>query len=192
MKKLVFLMSLFMLFTNVKSQITANPNPFDKRAVLSYTLSSSDTISLVVYDDLGSKVLTVKNNVYLAAGSYQDSLIMDAFNPGSYFPAIVWKTANIIVSCKAVKTGATSIPVISGNGEIRLFPNPTTQKAHIDLGSAKSNVQVLLYDETGKVVYEDHVSGNALDLDLGPFAHGLYSLKLSDGTEQKIYKLIKE
>ena len=193
MKQLVFLLSLSFLFTHVKSQISANPNPCDKRTLLSYTLPGSDTVSLVVYDVLGHKIITIRNNEFLTAGSYQDSLILDTFNPGSYYATIERNNSpSPIALCKVIKTGATSIPVIGGTGEIKLFPNPTTQKAHIDLGSMKNDLHVSLYDEIGRLVFEDRVSGNALDIDLGPYTHGLYTLKLSEGPEQKIYKLVKE
>lgn len=189
MKKLL-LLSLALLSMGTKSQsILANPNPFVNRTLLSYTLAVADTMSVDIADITGQTVIHLETAVARSAGAYQDSLIMDGFVPGIYYASI--RTGAQTASCKLVKTAATGISVNQAE-EIKIYPNPSAQKVRVRLGSLSPEAEVLLYDELGKLVYSTKANGSEFELDLNSFSHGLYSLKLADGSQEKIYRIIKE
>src|SRR4051812_41901666 len=96
--KSIFLIITFLLSYGIFSQttdISVNPNPFSKRAVVHYTVASADTITIDVFNQLGQAIVTVRSNYIISAGVYQDSLRMDTFPDGKYVIRIANLSKNL-------------------------------------------------------------------------------------------------
>jgi len=76
-----------------------------------------------------------------------------------------------------------------GNGEIKLFPNPSTGKVSIEFSKLNSATCVHIYDATGKVVVQDDnidASKNTFEYDLSTSSKGIYFVQVVEG-ENVIY-----
>jgi Secretion system C-terminal sorting domain len=61
------------------------PNPFNPSTNINFSLPSSGTVSLQVYNIMGQLVMTVINNAYMSSGKYQYSLNLSNMASGVYF-----------------------------------------------------------------------------------------------------------
>jgi hypothetical protein len=71
-----------------------------------------------------------------------------------------------------------------------LYPNPTSGKFYLSSYPEFNNLDVKIYDLTGKKVYSDIISGQEVPFDLSNLANGVYYLTLTNGSIQKNQKLI--
>ena len=78
---------------------------------------------------------------------------------------------------------------------IYVYPNPTENKVTIDLQTSEiKNVNIELFDLSGKMVFMKFYRTNMIKLDLNDFETGTYILKLKDenGNIVRTEKIIKE
>ena len=77
------------------------------------------------------------------------------------------------------KSFSTSTPEVPATpGKFKIYPNPAQSYVTIDLGQDSNNdVTVFIYDITGKLVMQNLLRGNTLDVS-GLFG-GLYIVKLA-------------
>lgn len=72
------------------------PNPFNPSTVISYSLKSSQKVTLSVYNMLGQKVATLINNSFMGAGTH--SVSFNAVNLASGTYVYRFETGNISIS----------------------------------------------------------------------------------------------
>ncbi len=75
--------------------------------------------------------------------------------------------------------------------EILVFPNPVTTVLKID-NTFNLEVNIELYDVTGKVVHQSQSSEVQTKIDMSDMSTGMYFLKLSSGQKEGTYKIVKE
>ncbi|MFO7890521.1 MAG: T9SS type A sorting domain-containing protein [bacterium] len=61
------------------------PNPFNPSSTVKYTLNKSGVINLKVYNVIGQNVMTLVDNEYQTANTYEVSVDMSRFTSGMYF-----------------------------------------------------------------------------------------------------------
>lgn len=99
-------MKIFLLFISLlvcsileaqtpSDSISASPNPFSQRTLVSYTLANNDTISIRVYNMSGMLVVLLVNDSIVPAGTHQDSLRMDNFPDGIYIVSLFNRKKNL-------------------------------------------------------------------------------------------------
>lgn len=67
-------------------------------------------------------------------------------------------------------------------GTITVYPNPTTDFIVIETEQA-GNLELVLFDMSGRSVLRQNVSGSSSQLDLSGLPDGSYLLRLSDGQQ---------
>ena len=196
MKKLLttLISSLFIII--LKGQISTNgisasPNPFSKRTLVSYTVQSNDTISLFVMDITGATKITLRSNYIVSAGAYQDSLMMDSFPFGIYYVALRSKLKGLAVA-KIIKSGISSIKEINLNSLIKIFPNPVRDKLNIEFESAPEETNVILFNSLSQNIYVNKIMNQKQEIDLSFLPNGIYFLKLENGPDCEFFKVFKE
>lgn len=76
---------------------------------------------------------------------------------------------------------------------IQLYPNPTTGKVLIDLNSTFKNVEVVIYDITGKSVAKvNEVGAKSIVLDLSNLASGVYQVAVRTEKGIVMKKVVRE
>ncbi|MGB6048780.1 MAG: serine hydrolase [Flavobacteriales bacterium] len=83
----------------------------------------------------------------------------------------------------------TAIAEDRRGGELSLVPNPCTDKTRILLPSGVHSADVELYDVGGRQV---HSARNVNEVDVRKLASGVYSMKVTIGTDQYVSRLVKE
>lgn len=73
-----------------------------------------------------------------------------------------------------------------------LYPNPTTGQFRVTFTKALQHAQVIFIDLGGHVLQQRTVSGNLLDFDISSFPAGVYWIKIADGSNPLVFKVIKQ
>jgi hypothetical protein len=74
--------------------------------------------------------------------------------------------------------------------DIKCFPNPVKEKLYIVTSDRNVNIHMKIINTVGVVIKECNLEKQ--EIDLSEFPTGIYFLKLQNGSEQKIFKFIKE
>jgi hypothetical protein len=85
---------------------------------------------------------------------------------------------------------STFIPSIEAT-QLNVFPNPVKDRLNIETDTPVK--EIALIDLAGKIVLNTSIKsvGNHYQIDLSPFAQGIYFLRLSDGNHTYTKKIIK-
>lgn len=93
--------------------------------------------------------------------------------------------------------GGTRPPAwLSNNANLNvftIFPNPVAEELHINFGELfmeSGQNSVIIYDLTGKQVYQSKLDNQFTSLDISYLTSGIYILKASNGKEVRTEKLI--
>jgi hypothetical protein len=73
-----------------------------------------------------------------------------------------------------------------------LYPNPTTGQFRVTFTKALQQAQVTFIDLGGHVVQQRTVNGNLVNFDISSFPAGMYWIKITDGDNRLMYKVIKQ
>ena len=86
-----------------------------------------------------------------------------------------------------------SIPTsIFQEREFKLYPNPTSSKAILEVEGLKSEADVLVLDLLGRVIksYKINPTNNELEIDVNEFAKGVYNIRIMNDSINQTKKLI--
>lgn len=88
---------------------------------------------------------------------------------------------------------ATSIDDIYSINDIEIYPNPANDRVTISaIGKISKDAMLQIYSiEEGKLVKEERLNDNSIELDISQLAQGVYFVKVTDGDKVIVKKLIK-
>ena len=109
---------------------------------------------------------------------------------GGFYRVRVWNTAGCSELSDPLWVGAIGLEDFDVN-LIQIYPNPTSGIFTIDLGSLAEDLDVTVYDATGKRVYTGAAAGGTqTTLDFTGFAQGIYQVVLTDKSGGSVTKRI--
>lgn len=89
-----------------------------------------------------------------------------------------------------------SVETVPENFAMSIYPNPATNEVNIAYENAAEKSLIILYDVTGKIVYQKELSnitkGQVERINTSGLATGMYALKISSGDKVASYKIIKQ
>ncbi|MFK7786473.1 MAG: T9SS type A sorting domain-containing protein [Crocinitomicaceae bacterium] len=141
-------------------------------------------------DDFGSSVSIDETNIIVTAHSESHDENGGNFilNAGS---AYIYETAVIPFTVKStndwIQEGSSS------DSHLTVFPNPSTGKVQLSISDfdESENYELIIYDSAGKAVFEEIVSSEFYQFDLGEQENGLYILQVRhDSSIQRLKLLI--
>jgi len=152
------------VFTNTSTELTGwtwswdllNDNTFSgaESPTQIYTVAGAYTTNLQATD--------VTNTACVLTSADVDIVVRDANNP----------------ACQVID----AVEVISTNGAISVYPNPTSGQFVINFKDvAKENVSIIVFDLAGKAVYSNTVStisNNLQTIDISNNANGVYFIRV--------------
>jgi type IX secretion system substrate protein len=98
-------------------------------------------------------------------------------------------TASSIASIKNMLS--TGIDDLSDPFEVRVYPNPSSNKIYVDFDIDKTSQKtLLLYEISGKLVWEEHGTSNSWDINVGDLSGGTYLLKVIAGNKALLRKVV--
>lgn len=112
---------------------------------------------------------------------------------GSY--AVIVTNGVCVDTSSCLSVTLTNIDEAALAGDIRLFPNPSSQVAALSLGSAidQGPVDVAVFSSTGRKVLDlGAVSESELRIDLEDMESGLYFVSVQNATGRKVLRLLKQ
>lgn len=117
-------------------------------------------------------------------GCNASPLIASGFVPGPNFTTAA--SADAPVASVDLKTNNTSFNAIA-------FPNPAHSSATLQLSGSIKDATITITDIAGKQLWQlQHVSDAQVALPIEKFVPGVYMIKVSNGTETRLIKLVKE
>lgn len=103
---------------------------------------------------------------------------------------VIYSTSGNYGSGESENFSVTGNPLgINENNDIvvMIYPNPSEGIVNIQ---TKNNLDIAIFDITGKLVFNAHDISNGNQLDLSTLKTGLYLVKLNDGSNESTQKLI--
>ncbi len=74
--------------------------------------------------------------------------------------------------------------------QIYVYPNPATNAIQIQIDNYKTPKNLVLTDVQGQVLFNKAATGTVTTIDVSGVASGIYLLKVSDGSQTRIFKLV--
>jgi hypothetical protein len=82
---------------------------------------------------------------------------------------------------------------IDGGKSIAVYPQITNTSFHISIPSASPDVQVLLYDNVGKLILNDNYANTQeLDIDISQYTSGIYLLNIISNDTKQVFRIVKQ
>jgi len=164
-----------------------NLNPFYSTSVGTLNFCSSSTYGLV---DIGS---VEKNSLY-ASAVYTTSVNSNYLYKINVIDASVTLICtgignDVILGLTNVSNTITSIPEISVNNNITVYPNPAIDQLTIE-SIQKSTIEIL--NIHGQTILQRQIQQGKTNIDISILAKGIYILRLTSNDKTAVTKIVKE
>ncbi|HWY12813.1 MAG TPA: T9SS type A sorting domain-containing protein, partial [Bacteroidia bacterium] len=134
---------------------------------------------------------------------YQTTADWRVFADLGYVCTPTQKFGNNSIMLKATKTRSNiqnnrisqiGIHELSFKNKFRVYPNPTSDILNIDLVSSNEDMDVVITNVLGQVIYTDKINKgvNNKVVNVSSFAKGVYSLIISSQSNKAVYKVVVE
>lgn len=188
---ILFVFSFFGANSHAQTVDSLNvfPNPFSSTATIRFDLAQSDTITLRVFNMLGSKLITYFQATILPSGTYNINLIGDTLPNGVYLVRLDIGSSKSITK-KVMKNNATAgIQTNHLNKNKILFPNPTKDKLSIPIEGEKMIVITDLNGRILKSMTTELEEISLLELENGSYFITVFNKKKEIVVSQKVVKV---
>ncbi len=153
-----------------------------------YTFTNSSSGENITYSwDFGDGSATVNTrdamHTYATPGIYQACLTIS-------------NACDTITDCVEVQTHGVGIEDELLANSISLYPNPTTDKINIDFTGLNEDVEVMVSDVTGRILYKDVITrfeqARTTTFDLSDEAEGVYTLIFKMGEHRLARRVVRK
>ena len=198
MKKslLVVVLGLMIMVSEAQTNVTnfvVYPNPFECIATIKFDLSNSDSITLEMFNIMGSTARTLFNNTPLPPGSYSISLFGDSLIQGPYFLRLR-NSDTLSLTKKLIKSGdctTTSITeTISLSKDFGISPNPATTSFAININEEMIGSTATVSDITGRKISAVQLITQNTSLITSSFTNGIYFITMENEKGRVTKKLV--
>lgn len=166
------------------------PNPVDSLTNIQFNITNQDTVSLTVFTATGKIIKTYYNAIVLPIGLYNNDFIADTLPDGMYFVELKINSTKTL-TVKLIK-GVNTVG-LKENRELKnvqIYPNPTN--SFLNITSENNQLQNTTIDITNYLGQSILSIPFSNQLNLSSLVSGIYYLTLSDSTNKKTVKIIKE
>lgn len=154
-------------------------------SVVTLHLTVNPTYDTAIYDTINQGDTLLFNELaYTQAGTYP--LVLSSINGCD-------STVTLYLSVSSVPDTTQGLEEYTLD-KIHIYPNPTKSNVVIDLSSITANIDIYLYDASGKMIKSyDNIHGLQLfDIDLSSLPSGTYYLSMKSPSFFKQTKIIKQ
>lgn len=117
--------------------------------------------------------------------SGQTNQAFTAGSDGSYAVEITDGSCTDTSACISVSQAS----VEEFGAQFKVYPNPTDGAVTVDLGNYAEDIEVRVVSADGKVVYTSYINSTKQNIDLSTYSKGIYSLIITDGSNQSIHRI---
>jgi len=187
MKRLIFFLIFSTLLLKGKAQLNEYPNPLSNQATISYTVASSDTVTLKVYSVTGQVKATIINSSLVAIGTYTMNYTPTGWADGIYM--FILSVGSNHFTKKVVYQAAVGINQITKNTKQSfIYPNPAKNLLNINYNGFK---KIEILDLNGKIIKSISTSDKTIsvsDINTGEYIINIYSGENKLITTEKLLK----
>ena len=181
--------------TGIYRDTVSNTNGCNHYLTIALTIEQIDTTVSQSNDTLSANAvgltyqwLDCNNNFAPVSGATTAS-----FSPqttGSYAVAITQNGCTDTSDCHTIDIGSW-IREFGFSSPIQIFPNPASDEVFIDLGQVYTDVQIEIFDLTGKkMIQMENRKTNRLSININHLAAGTYFVKVNSGKKKAVMKLM--
>lgn len=143
--------------------------------------------------NIATNTPTINLTGLTANTTYQWHVATKCVNNGSTSFSAYSATKLFTTAAAFTAKNTTANGQVMNGTAIQVQPNPATTSAMLLIGGTVKNATVSISDVTGKVLWKTGaVNTNRIMLPVANFAAGIYLVKLVNGGEMKVVKLVKE
>jgi hypothetical protein len=155
--------------------LNISPNPFATRTVVYFSNSQKDSVSITIYNAVGSQILSLITDSILTSNAYTDSLKMDTFPDGIYFVHLKLGSRKTIAK-KIIKQSSLGLNEFIESEKFIFYPNPTNSILNID-GEQKhfQNATINLTNYIGQTILSIPYSNQ---IDVSNLSCGVYTIRI--------------
>lgn len=157
------------------------PNPFSASATIHFDLAQSDTITLCVFNLLGSKLITYFQATPLPSGTYNINLIGDTLTDGVYLVRLDIGSSKSITKKVQKKSATTGLTTNHSNTTKLFFPNPTSDILLIPVDGEKT---IVITDLNGKIM--KNILTESKEISLLELTNGTYFINVMNHQKEII------
>ena len=177
--------------------MSANKGPVATLDSTTYFFSEGKPVNVKI-NLTGTPPWTVKFGLEeLSAPNYRTSIspFVIKLNPLSPIAYKIFGVFDAYCTGKVSGTGIVKLELITANEEladleVKLFPNPTSDKITIQSDNFK-NTTLQITDILGKQLLQQNINKSETILDLSNYSNGQYFLQLERDSKRVVYKIIK-
>lgn len=183
------------LTSNISAQnnISISPNPMEDSAIIHFDLDKTDTITLQVFDVIGTTKKTLFNSTILPSGSYYINLKSDSLLDGLYiirFQNGFGKNSTYNIIKKSLQAENKN-PLFAA---ISAYPNPVSESVTISNLPPNGLKTITILDIAGKIVKTYTTNSSSKSCSLKELLSGVYFIVITNDKKEKIntLKIIKD
>ena len=162
------------------------PNKFVGDADFNPGASASSGLT-ISYSSSNTAVATIVNGAVHIVGEGTTQITASQLG-GVYYLSAMPVSQTLVVSPKSV-TGVRELPNEIG---VRVFPNPVSEIAFVQLPQAYASADIKLLGKTGQTILMKHVNATQFDLPMRSLQKGIYYLQIHSKGKLSTVKLLKE
>jgi hypothetical protein len=192
MKRIILILIFSAFLIKGKAQSTNNlvfyPDPFVTTATITYTLATTDTVTLEIYDLTGKIQSTILNDSIIAAGTYTINYTPTNLTKGVYLLTFITKHGTI--NRKIIyQPSASAIQTINAQNLVfQIYPNPASNSISINYSDLK---RIEILDLNGRVIKTFIASDKTIsvsDIPNGEYIIHVYSEQNELIATEKLFK----
>jgi len=98
------------------------------------------------------------------------------------------------ICTSTITTGLNNNEATLGGLVQTIYPQPAENKMTVKFYNSENNVEVILFDVSGKQLYskQENINNGLAEVDLSGIAPGVYFLRVNSGNKTEVKKIIKE
>jgi len=189
MKRFIILLLFSFILFKGKAQLNFNPNPFTTSTAITYSIPSTGTVSLYVYNINGVHVQTLMNDSLINAGTYSFNYTALGLPQGQYNFGLITSDTSFFARAFYMGGGvALGIDKVVDDSSPLIYPNPTSKTLSINYTGFK---KINIIDLNGKTIKTIFTSDNTIsisDINTGNYIVNVYSEQNQLITTQKVFK----
>ncbi|WNH09891.1 cellulose binding domain-containing protein [Thalassobellus suaedae] len=154
-----------------------------------YPLSHTGEIQYRITKTDWSKFEELNDYSYMPKAPFAENAHITVYYKGTLIYGIEPNSDNLAKNTYNQKTANMSQLEIN---ELKVYPNPVSDKLTVLLNSGNDDVQLMLYSSTGKLLIATKSRENQHTLDLSALSEGVYILTITDTNGSTFKKIVKE
>jgi hypothetical protein len=157
------------------------------------------TVDTIVFRNGGTLTANLVVGVYQWVDCNNGFAIIPGATARNFTPTINGSYACVLTqggctdTSRCVDVTNVGLNSIDGGTSISVYPQITNSSFHISIPTISSSLQVLLYDNVGKLILNNNYTNTQeLDIDISAYTNGIYLLNIISNNTKQVFRIVKQ